>query len=84
MSAVTVAEAARQFEVPELDTDFVRRQFPAFSEPSLEGWAFFENAGGSYTCRQVIDRLRAFYTRTKVQPYQPYPTSEAAGASTLR
>lgn len=81
MSAVTVAEAARQFEVPELDTDFVRRQFPAFSEPSLEGWAFFESAGGSYTCRQVIDRLRAFYTRTKVQPYQPYPTSEAAGAA---
>ncbi|MGB0160967.1 MAG: nitrogen fixation protein NifS, partial [Candidatus Puniceispirillaceae bacterium] len=40
-----------------LDVDFVRSQFPAFSEPSLQGQAFFENAGGSYTCRQVIDRL---------------------------
>ncbi|MCP3958950.1 MAG: aminotransferase class V-fold PLP-dependent enzyme [bacterium] len=66
---------------PDLDLTFVRGQFPAFSEPSLEGWAFFENAGGSYTCRQVIDRLTAFYTRTKVQPYYPYPTSEAAGAA---
>ena len=28
-----------------LDLDFVRRQFPAFSEPSLKGTAFFENAG---------------------------------------
>ncbi len=65
----------------DLDLAFVRSQFPAFSEPSLAGWAFFENAGGSYTCRQVIERLTAFYTRTKVQPYQPYPASEAAGAA---
>ncbi len=63
------------------DTTFARSQFPAFSEPSLAGWAFFENAGGSYTCRQVIDRLTTFYTRTKVQPYYPYPASEAAGAA---
>lgn len=67
--------------MPDLDTAFARRQFPAFSEPSLDGWAFFENAGGSYTCSQVIDRLTAFYTRTKVQPYFPYPASEAAGAA---
>lgn len=67
--------------MPDLDLAFVRGQFPAFSEPSLDGWAFFENAGGSYTCRQVIDRLTSFYTRTKVQPYYPYPTSEAAGAA---
>lgn len=61
-----------------LDVDFVRSQFPAFGEPSLDGWAFFENAGGSYTCRQVIDRLTDFYTKTKVQPYGPYPASIAA------
>lgn len=67
--------------MPDLDVAFVRRQFPAFSEPSLAGWAFFENAGGSYACRQVIDRLTAYYTRTKVQPYYPYPASEAAGAA---
>lgn len=63
----------------QLDIDWVRRQFPAFSEPSLQGWAFFENAGGSYTCRQVIDRLTDFYTTTKVQPYSPYPASAKAG-----
>ena len=64
-----------------VDLGFVRAQFPAFSEPSLEGWAFFENAGGSYTCRQVIDRWTKFYRQTKVQPYYPFPTSEAAGAA---
>ncbi len=48
--------------------------------PSLDGWAFFENAGGSYPCRQVVDRLTRFYTRGSVQPYAPYPVSELAGA----
>lgn len=67
--------------MPDLDLAFVRSQFPAFSEPSLDGWAFFENAGGSYTCRQVIERLTTFYTRTKVQPYFPYPASADAGAA---
>ena len=63
----------------QLDSNFIRAQFPAFSEPSLAGWSFFENAGGSYTCRQVIDRLTEFYTRTKVQPYYPFPAAIAAG-----
>ncbi|MGB1033611.1 MAG: aminotransferase class V-fold PLP-dependent enzyme [Primorskyibacter sp.] len=63
-----------------LDLDFVRAQFPAFSEPSLQGQAFFENAGGSYTCRQVIDRLTRYYTQRKVQPYAPYAASQLAGA----
>lgn len=62
-----------------LDLQFVRSQFPAFSEPSLEGWAFFENAGGSYPCKQFIDRLTEFYTKNKVQPYYPYPASMRAG-----
>lgn len=63
-----------------LDIDFVRSQFPAFSETSLQGQRFFENAGGSYTCRQVIDRLTRFYRERKVQPYGPYETSRLAGA----
>ena len=63
-----------------LDVDFVRSQFPAFAEPSLQGRAFFENAGGSYTCRQVIDRLHRFYTERKVQPYGRYAASAAGGA----
>ncbi|MEP3638655.1 MAG: aminotransferase class V-fold PLP-dependent enzyme [Paracoccaceae bacterium] len=62
-----------------LDTEFVRGQFPAFVEPSLQGQAFFENAGGSYTCQPVIDRLTRFYTQRKVQPYAPYDASRLGG-----
>lgn len=64
----------------ELDIEFVRRQFPAFGTPSLRGQAFFENAGGSYTCAPVIDRLTRFYTERKVQPYAPYAASRLGGA----
>ena len=63
-----------------LDLEFVRSQFPAFSEASLRGLAFFENAGGSYTCAPVIDRLNEYYRRLKVQPYYPYKTSSEAGS----
>lgn len=63
-----------------LDLAFVRAQFPAFAEPELAGQAFFENAGGSYACRQVVDRLTRFYRARKVQPYAPYPASQAGGA----
>ena len=62
-----------------LDLDFVRAQFPAFAEPSLQGQAFFENAGGSYACTQVIDRLTRFYTQRKVQPYSDYAASRLGG-----
>ena len=62
-----------------LDLDFIRAQFPAFSAPGLEGRAFFENAGGSYMCRQVIDLLAEYYVETKVQPYGHYPASRRAG-----
>lgn len=63
-----------------IDLPFARSQFPAFSEPSLKGWAFFENAGGSYPCRQVVDQLTSYYLKNKVQPYYPYPASQRAGA----
>ena len=63
-----------------LDIDFVRSNFPAFEQSKLEGLAFFENAGGSYTCRQVIDRLYRFYTQRKVQPYGPYEPAQLGGA----
>jgi len=65
--------------MPALDIDFVRAQFPAFAEPSLQGQAFFENAGGSYTCGPVIDRLTRFYHSRKVQPYAPYEASRLGG-----
>ena len=62
-----------------LDLDFVRNHFPAFSEESLKDWAFFENAGGSYVCGQVLDRLNGYYRKTKLQPYHPFPASQQAG-----
>ena len=62
-----------------LDLEFVRAQFPAFAAPALDGQAFFENAGGSYTCGAVIDRLTRFYRERKVQPYGPYDASRLAG-----
>ena len=65
--------------MPAPDLDFVRAQFPAFSEPDLQRQAFFENAGGSYVCRQVIDRLGEYYRRLKVQPYYAYAASTEAG-----
>ncbi len=66
--------------MPDLDIDFVREQFPAFAEPDLAGQAFFENAGGSYACAPVIDRLTRFYRARKVQPYAAYTASAIAGA----
>jgi len=62
-----------------LDPARIRNLFPAFSEPSLNGWAFFENAGGSYTAAAVLDRLDSYYRALKVQPYGVYPASQAAG-----
>ncbi len=62
-----------------LDLSYVRAQFPAFSEPSLQGFAHFENAGGSYASAQTIDRLHHFYTATKVQPYYDFAPSRRAG-----
>lgn len=64
----------------QLDLNFVRAQFPAFQSPVLSGHAFFENAGGSFPCKQVVDRLHRFYTDRKVQPYGPYPGAEQGGA----
>jgi selenocysteine lyase/cysteine desulfurase len=62
-----------------LDLEFVRRQFPAFAEPTLAGQGFFENAGGSYACAAVIARLGEYYRRLKVQPYYLHPASREAG-----
>ncbi|MFZ5708494.1 MAG: aminotransferase class V-fold PLP-dependent enzyme [Pseudomonadota bacterium] len=63
-----------------IDTAFVRAQFPAFDVPGLRDEAHFENAGGSYPCRQVVDRLTRFYRERKVQPYAPYAAAQAGGA----
>ncbi len=62
-----------------LDPARLRAHFPAFAQPSLQGQAFFENAGGSFTAQPVLDRLEHFYRATKVQPYGVYAASIEAG-----
>ncbi len=62
-----------------LDLEYVRSQFPAFSDPLCKNWSFFENAGGSYVPQQVINKLNEFMISTKVQPYADYPMSKIAG-----
>ena len=67
-----------------LDIAFVRSQFPAFSDPSLEDFLHFENAGGSYACEHVINALYSYYTKTKVQPYYGFKPSKEAGEQMTR
>ena len=62
-----------------LDVDYVKSQFPAFSDPKSSKWSFFENAGGSYVPTNVIEHLTHFMTSTKVQPYAEFDTSAIAG-----
>ena len=50
----------------QLDLNFVRSHFPAFSEEALKDKAFFENAGGSYMCKQVIERFDRYFKKRKV------------------
>lgn len=59
------------------DLELVRSHFPAFDDGKEP--RFFENAGGSFACRQTSDVLYRFYTQTKVQPYAAYPESATAG-----
>jgi len=60
----------------DLDLAFVRSNFPAFDNGAP---VFFENAGGSFACRQTIDALMDYYRHNKVQPYAGYRESTAAG-----
>ncbi len=62
-----------------MDTDFIRAQFPAFSQPSFRDDAFFESAGGSLPCRFVVERLERFYRERKVQPYWEFDASRVGG-----
>lgn len=63
----------------QLDLDVVRSNFPAFGRPINDGQSFFDNAGGSFACRQTIDALTEYYTDLKVQPYSEFESSRRAG-----
>ncbi len=57
-----------------LDIDFVRRQFPALAD----GFAYFDNAGGSLVLGSVADRVRDYLLTTSVQTGASYRQSQAA------
>jgi cysteine desulfurase family protein (TIGR01976 family) len=57
-----------------LDPLFVRAQFPA----PLWEWAFFENAGGVYVPRCVIERITAYMSECQVQPGTNFPLAAKA------
>lgn len=60
----------------QLDLPFVRRQFP----PLANGWAFFENAGGSFVPQSVIERVRSYMSELQLQPSWTFGTSAEAAA----
>ena len=62
-----------------LDIEFARKQFPALIHDDYAGKGFFENAGGSYMPKQVIDRLARYHSQRRVQPYWPFRSSTLAG-----
>ncbi len=57
-----------------LDLDHVRRQFPALAD----GFAYFDNAGGSLVLGSVADRVRDYLLTTSVQTGASYPQSRRA------
>lgn len=59
---------------PSLDVAFCRALFPA----ACWDWAFFENAGGSFVPKSVIQRLTAYMSESQVQPGAPFPMSDLA------
>ena len=62
-----------------LDIEFVRKQFPVFQNPKTADFAFFENAGGTYVPKHVIEKLNDFMITKKVQPYGDFGPSIEAG-----
>jgi len=61
-------------DTPSLDVNYCRAQFPA----KCWDWAFFENAGGSFVPKSVIERMTAYMSECQVQPGAPFPASELA------
>ncbi len=61
------------------DVDFARKQFPFFESDASKQWAFFDNAGGTFPCGSVVERLTDFYCSNKVQPYGGNSVAAAAG-----
>lgn len=57
-----------------LDLDFVRSRFPGLRDD----WVFFDNAGGSQTVRDAVDRITEFLFERNVQIGGSYAVSQSA------
>ena len=57
-----------------LDVAFARSRFPALADET----AYFDNAGGSQTLREVVDRIADYLLTTNVQLGATYATSVRA------
>jgi cysteine desulfurase family protein (TIGR01976 family) len=57
-----------------LDLGFARAQFPALSD----GWAYFDNAGGSIVLKTVADRVHDYLLTSSVQTGASYAPSQLA------
>ncbi len=62
-----------------LDIDFVRQQFPGLKN----GWAFFDNAGGTQILSKAVDRMNDFLFNMNVQIGGSYEISQKAAAALL-
>ena len=63
-----------------LQMDYVRQQFPALAGD----WVFFDNAGGSQTLKQVVDRISEYLLTSNVQLGASYAVSQLAGDRVLQ
>ena len=59
-----------------LDVAFARSQFPALAD----GFAYFDNAGGSLVLKTVADRIHEYLLTTSVQTGASYSHSQRASA----
>lgn len=66
--------------LPPLQLDDVRQQFPALAGD----WVFLDNAGGSQTLKQVVDRMGEFLLTSDVQLGASYAISQLAGERVLQ
>ena len=65
---------AKEKQERSLNVPFCRSLFPS----RCWDWAFFENAGGSFVPKSVIERLTAYMTDCQVQPGAGFPASALA------
>jgi len=64
----------------QLDLNFVRQHFSAFTGDTRVEGHFFDSAAGSFPCLGTVEGLDRFYRHHKVQPGNPFAVSELAAS----